>query len=387
VAEADGAPRTAGWAPVERVTRSGEPAAAAALEAAVAHEGRVDALTHGFHTYPAGLHPGCAEDLLALTPPGRLMDPFCGGGTTLVAGRAAGRAVIGADLSPIARLVAATRTWSAPAEAITAMRSAARRITAEARAGRGPEQVDARLQGWYHPHVAFELTRLLRGVRAVEDDAVRRALTCCFSSILVKTSHRASDTSRRVEVRERAPGTASVLFHKKARELGRRLEALAAAAPPGAPDAVILDADARDLPPGDPVAAVVTSPPYPGVYDYLPLQTLRVIWLGVDDSAARRFEIGARRAFRADRRRALVTWRRDTARWTARAAEALAPGGRMAVVVGDGMVGEKLVDARQPSEEAAAAAGLRLVARASGARRDPARGAVRWEHALLWERP
>ena len=82
MAEADGAPRTAGWAPVERVTRSGEPAAAAALEAAVAHEGRVDALTHGFHTYPAGLHPGCAEDLLALTPPGRRMDPVCGGGPT-----------------------------------------------------------------------------------------------------------------------------------------------------------------------------------------------------------------------------------------------------------------------------------------------------------------
>ena len=65
--------------------------------------------THGFHTYPAGLHPDGAALLLTLMPEGPICDPFCGGGTVLVEAMAAGRACVGRDISPIAVRLAGLR--------------------------------------------------------------------------------------------------------------------------------------------------------------------------------------------------------------------------------------------------------------------------------------
>ena len=41
-------------------------------------------LTHGFFQYPAGMQPIAAQHLLEVLPEGAVLDPFVGGGTTLV---------------------------------------------------------------------------------------------------------------------------------------------------------------------------------------------------------------------------------------------------------------------------------------------------------------
>ena len=48
---------------------------------------------HGFHTYPARMHPETASRLVARFAPtgGAVLDPFCGSGTVLVEALAAGR--------------------------------------------------------------------------------------------------------------------------------------------------------------------------------------------------------------------------------------------------------------------------------------------------------
>src|SRR5688572_21117898 len=68
-----------------------------ALSALLAHAldvGEIDrdALTHGFHSYPARMHRATAARLLQeLKLSGaRVLDPFCGSGTTLVEARAHG---------------------------------------------------------------------------------------------------------------------------------------------------------------------------------------------------------------------------------------------------------------------------------------------------------
>ena len=71
-------------------TASGDTAAAAVLEAALRCSGRVERATHGFHTWPAGLNPDAARLLLGLGG-GPVLDPFCGGGTVLVAALLGGR--------------------------------------------------------------------------------------------------------------------------------------------------------------------------------------------------------------------------------------------------------------------------------------------------------
>ena len=58
----------------------------------------------------------------------------------------------------------------------------------------------------------------------------------------------------------------------------------------------------------------------------------------------------------------------------------------MAIIVGDGLVGNKLVDALFPTVEAMKSAGMRIVARASADRPDHARNAIRIEHLVLAEK-
>ncbi len=380
--------RRSGPRPVERIWTRGEPSLAEPLAAALARTGSEERWTHGFHTYPAGLPADATADLLALLPEGPVLDPFSGGGTVLVEAQAAGRLARGADLSPVAVLVSATRTWRPSLAEITAMRSAGRRITAAAReqpvAPRDPRRRET--GDWFEPHVMAELEALRLGIERVPEP-LRDPLRCCLSSLLVKASHRASDTSMKRVLRHRPPGTTAVLFHKKVRELGRRLEAYVAAMPEHAPPAEVALADARTWDPGLEAVGVLTSPPYPGVYDYVPLQALRIAWLDLDDTLGRRKEIASRRGFRADRRRALQTWRTDSRAWLGNLATRVAPGGRALIVIGDGQVGSRHIDALEETASAAEHGGWRPLASASGERPDPGRRSRRREHILLLERP
>jgi len=342
-------------------------------------------LTHGFHTWPAGLHPDAAARLISVMPKGTVLDPFCGGGTVLVEAMLAGRPALGRDLSPIAVRVARLRTGIVPEETLTVFRSAARKATALARTADKLPDADriAGLERWYEPHVLHELESLRYSVAKSPQD-IRWLLEGCLSSIVVKASLRQSDTRARRVGHHRPPGTTAVLFHKKARELARRLTALREALPEGAVASKIIEQDAREFKLHNRVAGVVTSPPYPGVYDYLPMQHLRHIWLGLHTESQARRELGSRRAFKGDAHEARRLWRKDTEQWMGSARDALVQGGRMAVIIGDGQVGPKVIGSAEPSIEAGKVLGLSLLGRAS--KTLPATRPVRQEHALLFER-
>ena len=139
-----------------------------------------------------------------------------------------------------------------------------------------------------------ELESIRRGIEDARPD-VRGLLETVFSSILIKTSWRRSDTNPQRVRHHRPPGTTAILFHKKARELGRRLEALAEVVPDGTPPADIAWRDARES--GAPKCdLILTSPPYPSTYDYLRLQHLRHVWFA--DDVPYNAEIGARQDWR-----------------------------------------------------------------------------------------
>jgi Putative RNA methylase family UPF0020 len=66
-------------------------------------------LVHGLHEYKGKFHPQLVRafsNVLAVRPGDALIDPFAGSGTTLVEGSMLGAKPIGADLSPIAVLIA-----------------------------------------------------------------------------------------------------------------------------------------------------------------------------------------------------------------------------------------------------------------------------------------
>ncbi|HEX3772379.1 MAG TPA: DNA methyltransferase, partial [Polyangiaceae bacterium] len=236
---------------------------------------------HGFHTYPARMHPATAARLVrAASSEGSLvLDPFAGSGTVLVEAMAAGRRAAGTDLNPLAvrlaslktaRLDAATRAAvveGARAAAVFADDRRQRRAGATRRYP--PEDMAS-----FDAHVLLELDSLRAAVEGMESAPVRAALELVLSAILVKLSRRTSDTASGTNARTArrlAAGYPSRLFIRKAEELGARVAAFEALLPSVAqvpPAKVTLDDASRlaTIGPGT-VDAVVTSPPYVATYD------------------------------------------------------------------------------------------------------------------------
>ncbi|MCK6529808.1 hypothetical protein L6R50_20380 [Myxococcota bacterium] len=360
-----------------------------------------DRLTHPFHAYPGRMHPEVARRVLAARPAARtVLDPFVGGGTTLVEAMVAGREVAGVDINPVALLISRARTallGEAERRAFAVQaREISERVFAAARRREGVRlSAAARSQSrWYGPHVLMELQGLVDAVQAVPEPRLRDLHRAVLSSILVKVSVQKADSAAEATPRQVGRGTASTLFGRKAEELAGMLGELAAAVPPGTPPPLLLLADARVLPGiGDvTVDLVLTSPPYPGTYDYLAHQARRLPWLGLQShrAAADRAEIGARRRGG----RGEEGWREEQGAWLRAVRRVLRPGGEAFVLLGDGVVDGAPWRADAALADLAPAAGLEAVAVASQERphfhrasAEAFRGEPRCEHLALLRRP
>jgi DNA methylase len=96
----------------DRAYLSVHPTVADRLREATLDISPVSGLTHNFYRYPARFSPRFARQAIeVLTAPGDLVvDPFMGGGTTLVEASALGRYAIGTDISTLAAFVARVKT-------------------------------------------------------------------------------------------------------------------------------------------------------------------------------------------------------------------------------------------------------------------------------------
>ena len=83
-----------------------------ALRRAANDSSPVSGLTHAFYRYPARFSPTFAGAAIeAFSMPGQLvLDPFMGGGTTIVEAVARGRQAIGNDLNSLALFVTRVKT-------------------------------------------------------------------------------------------------------------------------------------------------------------------------------------------------------------------------------------------------------------------------------------
>ena len=79
---------------------------------AVMNQDKVDQPPHSFYKYPARFSPIFArEAIMAFTLPGdTVLDPFCGGGTSLVEAISTGRKAAGFDISALATFITRTKT-------------------------------------------------------------------------------------------------------------------------------------------------------------------------------------------------------------------------------------------------------------------------------------
>jgi len=351
---------------------------------------------HGFHTYPARMHPETAARLLtAFTPPGgAVLDPFCGSGTVLVEALVAGRPALGTDLNPLAVLLAQCKTRPRSANELAQLVGRARACAAHADAGRRARAgADCRFppedMALFEPHVLLELDALRSKIAALGDDP---DLGLVLSAILVKLSRKRGDTATNVRTRRTRPGFAAELFVRKAEELAQRLAAFGRLVP-GPRDVFIAQDDATKLQSlrAGRVDAVVTSPPYAATYDYLEQHALRLRWLGLDEAPLARGEIGSRAAYaRLNPRTARAAWAEELGRFLTAAGRVLRKGGPLVMVMADSAVGGVALRADEIAADVGRACGFVPAARASqprphfhGPTANAFRDRPRAEHAIL----
>jgi len=345
--------------------------------------------THGFHAYPARMHPETASRALEAFPAGRVFDPFVGSGTTALECLRRGRRFTGCDASNVALEIAWARTRVLPPDLCRRLEAAAGRV-----AGRGLAERDRPFdlpgwargeRAWYSPHTLREVCLLKGLVDAEEDATIRRLLRVVLSSIVVKLSKQPSDSAARPDpsFRPRPRGAAFRDFRDKASELARMLRELGAdlrrrGVEPPEPDLRRADSRQPLLPPAS-VDLVLTSPPYAGTYDYARHQARRYPIFGGGEEFILDREIGARRK---DAR----GYREDMEACLSEMLRALVPGGRILLLLGDGRVEGRPLQADRLVGELARRLGARAPASASQVRRDWSGGPPRREHLILVEK-
>ncbi len=364
---------------------------------------------HGFHTYPARMHPETAARLAhAFVPPGgTVLDPFCGSGTVLVEAMIAGRRATGTDLNPLAVRLARCKTRPRSPRELGALVDHARDLAAfaderrKARAGatrRFPkEDVDV-----FEPHVLLELDSLRAGLERMSEPDARADLALVLSALLVKLSKKRGDTSDAVEKRRTAAGYTAKLFVKKTEDLARRLAAFTSlvGAPRGSArtqparveldDATALRTIARD----EAIDAVITSPPYAATYDYVAHHALRLRWLGLDARPLDAGEIGARRRYTPlSGEEAHEAWSGELARFLTSLARVLPSGAPVVLLMADSASAGVALRAEEIVAALARPNGFVPAAKASqerthfhGPTRHAFRDRPRAEHALLLRR-
>ncbi|MCL2777094.1 MAG: site-specific DNA-methyltransferase [Polyangiaceae bacterium] len=267
---------------------------------------------HGFHAYPARLHPVTAKRLIeSFSSKGDIVfDPFCGSGTVLVEAMLAGRRAIGTDLNPLAVMLARSKTHVRSPEQISALVFAAKDVSAFADACRKRKSGASRRLARedvavFAPHVLLELDSLRTGIE-LAPPAARPDLQLVLSSILVKLSQKRGDTSNDAVDKRIGQGYPARLFVHKTEEFARRLsefgelaKAASALSDPNMPAARVMLDDARTLRKLDTasVDTVITSPPYVATYNYIEHHAMRMRWLGLSAHQLAKGELGSRRHY------------------------------------------------------------------------------------------
>ncbi|MFH0947116.1 MAG: DNA methyltransferase [Planctomycetota bacterium] len=375
------------------VSCAGDPESARLLSRAweaASGDGRL--LTHGFHPYPARVHPLLIRSLLeAYSQPGQLVvDPFSGSGTVVVEALAAGRRAIGTEINRVALSVAWTRLLLLGGPERRQLEESASTLASRAarsRSGHVPVDLPGELARQFSPTTLLELTTLRNALETIADDPIRTALRMVLSSLVVKLSRRLSETNARSGDGRNPAGITYRLFKERTTELALALRDLKRAAHDGCVRPLLVAGDARQLPLRDgSVDLVLTSPPYLGTYDYAEVQHLREAFLGLPPGDRSAREIGSRSGSQLPPTLALKQYRQDLTAVLREARRILRPGRSAILVLGDSTVGDTFVDADQVVRDAALAAGLSCVARSSQTRPKARKGPAR-EHLIALSRP
>lgn len=312
----------------------------------VAHSG-----IESVHPYPAKFVtelPRALLDTLPIPADTAVLDPFCGGGTTLVECQRRGLPSVGIDLNPVACLIARVKTARRPCDL---------KATAASVVDRARQMLDVtipqipNLDHWFDRPIQHALAALTDAVDRAPGTS-RDALRLALSSIVVRVSRQESDT-RYAAVEKNVTGSDVFALFRRA---AFRLDDVLAERdyPPTRAD--VFEADTLTFDPSrivGRIGMIVTSPPYPNAYEYWLYHKYRMYWLGFDPLAVKAREIGARAHFFKRNHHTEDDFAQQMSRTFDLIRSVLVPGGYACVVVGRSRIHGRIVDNARIVEDAA----------------------------------
>jgi hypothetical protein len=246
--------------------------------------------THPLHAFAARCPPPLVDWAISRfsAPTEVVLDPMVGSGTSLVEAALLRRRAWGADIDPLARLIAKAK---ATPVGLTEFDEAVRQVEALLPQLRTAVQWRPdlpNLDRWFLPTVAADLSRLRAAILATDcDPDARDLLWVAFSGLIVARTS-VANTRDLVHSRhhyrawDRDPGTTLRFLwnlRRFRRLLADYLDRLRAAGGTG-PEVRIVGEDARVLPiPDGSVDLVFTSPPYCSALDYTRAHIFAVAWM------------------------------------------------------------------------------------------------------------
>lgn len=288
------------------------------LVAAACDMSPIAGLTHNFYRYPARFSPKLVRAVIdTFTEPGDLvLDPFVGGGTTLVEAMVSGRHAIGADISSLATFVSEVKTTLYSDDELARLSQWAARISDQGiNIWETVKRDDAYETAGYTKHLdGVKTWRLKRCIERVLDSARRLdapRLEAFARCVTLRTAQWALNGRKKLPTihnfRDMIVTDATAMI-EGARELRMVVEAV------GKPSTINcinrttkgLETDAL-FASGQKPRLVVTSPPYPGVHVLYHRwqvdgrkETPAPFWIAnrLDGDGAAYYTMGARNTFK-----------------------------------------------------------------------------------------
>ncbi|WP_186237559.1 DNA methyltransferase [Burkholderia gladioli] len=296
-------------------------------------------VTHGLHPYKGKFYPQLAKALinqLSLSHGSRILDPFCGSGTTLLEGYLNGYSAFGCDVHPLAAKIAKAKSnvLDEDPDVLTEVVSSVLEALdgAPAKLPSALDQFDPECMdeicNWFAAPIAKKLNWLLRTIRAGSEGVSRDFLEVVFSSIVRDVSQQ-EPSDLRIRYRKEMLEDADVLglfrqqlalqfsrIEKFWKVRGHAPNAFHSASAIVGDNRIAATYDALGLNAGT-VDMVLTSPPYAMALPYIDTDRLSLLTLfGLGGTRRRPIEqtlIGSREISTGVRKRIEDTFKDDGA--------------------------------------------------------------------------